>query len=41
MTDSFKAITTLSVGDQQYRIWNLRALAEYPVERLPFSLKIL
>jgi aconitate hydratase len=41
MTDSFKARTALSVGNRQYEILSLSALAEHKIDRLPFSLKIL
>jgi aconitate hydratase len=41
MTDSFKARTTLKVGDVQYEILSLNALKSLNVGRLPFSLKIL
>jgi aconitate hydratase A / 2-methylisocitrate dehydratase len=41
MTDSFKARTTLKVGDVQYEILSLDALKSLNVGRLPFSLKIL
>ena len=41
MTDSFKARTTLNVGNTGYEILSLSALKEQGVGRLPFSLKIL
>ena len=41
MTDSFKARTTLAVGQQTYEIFSLAALKSHNVDRLPFSLKIL
>src|SRR3979490_2565195 len=41
MTDSFKARTTLHVGEAQYEILSLEALKPLNVGRLPFSLKIL
>jgi aconitate hydratase len=41
MTDSFKARTTLKVGQRSYEICSLDALAANNVGRLPFSLKIL
>src|ERR1700732_2933247 len=41
MTDSFKARTTLNVGEAQYEILSLEALKSLNVGRLPFSLKIL
>ncbi len=41
MTDSFKARTTLSVGDRSYEILSLAALPKEKVARLPYSLKIL
>jgi aconitate hydratase len=41
MTDSFKARTTLSVGEKKYDILSLAALKAHNVSRLPFSLKIL
>jgi aconitate hydratase len=41
MTDSFKAKTTLTVGEHEYHILSLSALKDHDVARLPFSLKIL
>ena len=43
MTDSYSARGTLSAGGQKYTIYRLSALkdAGYPVERLPYSLRIL
>jgi len=41
MTDSFKARTTLKVGQRTYEICGLDALKANNVGRLPFSLKIL
>jgi aconitate hydratase len=41
MTDSFKARTTLKVGQRSYQICGLGALETKNVHRLPFSLKIL
>src|SRR6201995_1691591 len=41
MTDSFKARTTLKVGQASYDILSLAALKGHNVDRLPFSLKIL
>jgi aconitase A len=41
MTDSFKARTTLQVGEHRYEILSLSALKAHKVDRLPFSLKIL
>jgi aconitate hydratase len=41
MTDSFKARTTLKVGEKTYGILSLAALKSLNVDRLPFSLKIL
>jgi len=41
MTDSFKARTTLKVGQRGYEICGLGALKGNNVDRLPFSLKIL
>src|SRR6204780_3184819 len=41
MTDSFKAKTTLKVGQRSYQICGLGALETKNVHRLPFSLKIL
>jgi aconitate hydratase len=41
MTDSFKARTTLKVGQRSYDICGLGALKANKVDRLPFSLKIL
>ena len=41
MTDSFKARSTLKVGDKTYDFLSLAALKSLNVDRLPFSLKIL
>ncbi len=42
MTDSFKARSTLKVGDKDYEIYRLDALADkHDISRLPFSLKVL
>jgi aconitate hydratase A / 2-methylisocitrate dehydratase len=41
MTNSFKARSSLSVGDRSYEIWSLAALPREQVARLPYSLKIL
>jgi aconitate hydratase len=42
MTDSFNARSTLKVGDREYEIYRLDALADgHKVARLPFSLKVL
>ena len=41
MTDSFKARTTLKVGEKTYDMLSLAALKSLNVDRLPFSLKIL
>src|SRR5437016_3164693 len=41
MTDSFKARSTLSVGNRSYEIWSMAALPPEKVARLPYSLKIL
>ncbi|MEJ2688238.1 MAG: aconitate hydratase, partial [Gammaproteobacteria bacterium] len=42
MNDSFSARGTLAVGDRQYQIFRLSALADQSkVARLPYSLKIL
>jgi aconitase A len=41
MPNSFKARSTLKVGDRTYEIWSLAALPQDKVARLPFSLKIL
>jgi aconitase A len=41
MKDTFKARTTLKVGEHQYEILSLSALKAHKVDRLPFSLKIL
>jgi aconitate hydratase len=41
MTDSFKARTTLEVGQRKYGILSLGALKANNVDRLPFSLKVL
>jgi aconitate hydratase len=41
MTNSFRARSTLSVGDRTYEIWSLAALPQDKLTRLPYSLKIL
>ncbi|GAC1660557.1 MAG: aconitate hydratase AcnA [Steroidobacteraceae bacterium] len=41
MTNSFRARSTLKVGDRSYEIWSLAALPQDKVARLPFSLKVL
>ncbi len=41
MTDSYHAITTLTVGARRYEIRSLKALEARNVDRLPYSLKIL
>jgi aconitate hydratase len=41
MTDSFKARSTLKVGDRSYEFWSFACLPAEKVARLPFSLKIL
>ncbi|HTV76929.1 MAG TPA: aconitate hydratase AcnA [Steroidobacteraceae bacterium] len=41
MTDSFKSRTTLAVGERSYEIFNLQALPQDKLARLPYSLKIL
>jgi len=43
MSDSFKALTPLTVDDRTYRYYRLGALAEHGIDasRLPFSLKVL
>jgi aconitase A len=41
MTNSFRARSTLSVGDRTYEIWSLAALPQDKLVRLPYSLKIL
>ena len=41
MQDSFKARRKLTVGDRSFEYFSLDSLAEYPVGRLPYSLKIL
>ncbi len=41
MTDSFKARSTLKVGDRSYEFWSFASLPQEKVARLPFSLKIL
>jgi aconitate hydratase len=41
MTNSFRARSTLKVGDRSYEIWSLSALPQEKVARLPYSLKIL
>ena len=39
MTNSFKARSTLQVGDRSYEIWSLAALPREKVARLPYSLE--
>jgi aconitate hydratase len=41
MTNSFKARSTLKVGDRSYEVFSLAALPREKVARLPYSLKIL
>ena len=41
MQDSFKARRKLEAGGRNYEFYALDALADYPVGRLPYSLKIL
>jgi aconitate hydratase len=41
MTNSFKARSTLKVGNRPYEIWSMAALPPEKVARLPYSLKIL
>jgi aconitase A len=41
MTNSFRARSTLKVGERNYEIWSLSALPQDKVARLPYSLKIL
>jgi aconitase A len=41
MTNSFRARSTLSVGERTYEIWSLAALPQDKLARLPYSLKIL
>ncbi|HWF97547.1 MAG TPA: aconitate hydratase AcnA [Steroidobacteraceae bacterium] len=41
MTNSFKARSTLAVGNRSYEIFSLAALPREKVARLPYSLKIL
>src|SRR5580693_1690441 len=41
MTDSFKARSTLNVGNRSYEVYSLAALPADKVARLPYSLKIL
>jgi aconitate hydratase len=41
MSDSFKAHSTLKVGNRSYEIWSMAALPAEKVARLPYSLKIL
>jgi aconitase A len=41
MTNSFRARSTLKVGDRNYEIWSLAALPQDKLARLPYSLKVL
>jgi aconitate hydratase len=41
MSNSFRARSTLKVGDRSYEIWSLAALPQDKLARLPYSLKIL
>jgi aconitate hydratase len=41
MNNTFRARSTLKVGDQSYEIWSLAALPQEKIARLPYSLKVL
>jgi aconitate hydratase len=41
MTNSFKAQSSLAVGNRSYEIWSLARLPREQVARLPYSLKVL
>jgi len=41
MNNSFRARSTLKVGDQSYEIWSLAALPQEKITRLPYSLRVL
>src|SRR5579864_2430698 len=41
MTNSFRARSTLTVGDRSYEIFSLAALPQEKLARLPYSLKVL
>ena len=41
MTNSFRARSTLTVGNRNYEIWSLAALPQDKLARLPYSLKVL
>ena len=41
MNNSFRARSTLKVGDHGYEIWSLAALPQEKITRLPYSLKVL
>ncbi|MGH8202504.1 MAG: aconitate hydratase AcnA [Steroidobacteraceae bacterium] len=41
MTNSFKAQSSLAIGNRSYEIWSLAALPREKVARLPYSLKVL
>jgi aconitase A len=41
MTNSFRARSSLKVGERTYEIWSLAALPQDKLARLPYSLKIL
>jgi len=41
MSNSFRARSTLKVGDRSYEIWSLAALPQDKLARLPYSLKVL
>ncbi|HEY1873700.1 MAG TPA: aconitate hydratase AcnA, partial [Steroidobacteraceae bacterium] len=41
MNNSFRARSTLKVGDQSYEMWSLAALPQDKLARLPYSLKVL
>jgi aconitase A len=41
MTNSFRARSTLAVGERSYQIWSLASLPQDKLARLPYSLKIL
>ena len=41
MTNSFRARSTLAVGERSYQIWSLASLPQDKLARLPYALKIL
>jgi aconitate hydratase len=41
MNNTFRARSTLKVGDQSYEIWSLAAMPQEKITRLPYSLKVL